>query len=54
MNEYFVTVYNKRTMECIDEFVTSHENINDLKKAMSNIIHEYDIPYTNIYWVYEV
>ena len=54
MKEFYVSVYNKNTMGVIDEFITLHENINDLKKAMGHIIHEYDIPYTNIYWVYEV
>ena len=54
MTEFLVTVYNKNTMTLIDEFVTSHENTNDLKKAMDNIIHEYNIPYTDIDWLYEV
>lgn len=54
MTEYLVTVYNNNTMEIIDEFLLYLYTVEELKDIMSNLIHDYNIPYTDIYWVYEV
>lgn len=54
MTEFYVTVYNNNTMEIIDEFVLGPYTVEELKEIMSNLIHDYDIPTTDIYWVYEV
>lgn len=51
---FYVTVYQKSTMQVIDQCVVFADNVNELKKRMSKDIQFYDIPTTDIYWVYEV
>lgn len=54
MTEFKIKVFIKNTGEVIDEFVTDFEDTDELIENMENeIIHDYDIPYNELFYVFE-
>ena len=51
MKQYHVEVYNINTLETVDEFTATFEDLNQLKEFMDNMqLHDYDDDYFDLDW----
>lgn len=54
MKDVTITVYDKTNSQIIDQFVSDFEDMNEMLSQMENILHDYDVPYFELGWHYEI
>ena len=54
MKDVTITIYDKSTGKIIDQFLSDFEDMNELLSRMEDLLHDYDVPYFDLGWDYEI
>ena len=54
MKDVTITIYDKSNGQIIDQFLSDFEGNNELFSRMEDLLHEYDVPYFELCWNYEI
>ena len=54
MKDVTITIYDKSNGQIIDEFLSDFEDMNELLSRMEDLLHDYNIPYFELGWDYEI